>query len=117
MPCRCAVPSFELLISQRQACILQAGVTPALALGALTSSAAAACGVRGGYFTETYVCDFSVLQLPLKPPPPAGPPPSIAIKHHSERIQSLDLEALVLNLALKNTRVLGVFMDGKCVFT
>ena len=117
MPCRFAVPSFELLISKRQACILQAGVTPALALGALTSSAAAACGVRGGYFTETYVCDFSVLQLPLKPPPPAGPPPSVAVKPPSDCLHILDLEALVLNLASKKTRVLGVFMDGKCVFT
>jgi hypothetical protein len=117
VPCRCAVPYFELLISQRQACILQAGVTPALALGALTSSAAAACGVRGGQFTETYVCDFSVLQLPLKPPPPAGPPPSVAVKPPSDCLHSLDLEALVLNLASKKTRVLGVFMDGKCVFT
>ena len=33
----------------------QAEMTRALAIGALTSSAAAACGLRGGDFFETYV--------------------------------------------------------------
>jgi hypothetical protein len=92
-------------------------MTPALALGAVTSSSAAACGVRGGLFTETYVCDFTVLQLPCKPPPPAGPPPpDVTFKLHSERIYRLDIDALVIDLTSNQTTVLGVFMDGKCVF-
>jgi hypothetical protein len=95
----------------------QAGMTPALALGAVTSSAAAACGVRGGLFTETYVCDFTVLQLPCKPPPPAvPPPPNVLFTHLSERTHRSDLEALVFDLTSNQTTVLGVFMDGKCVF-
>ena len=93
-------------------------MTPALALGALTSSAAAACGVRGGLFVETYLCDFSVLQLPMKPPPPPGPPPTGAATttHPSCHFRRLDIDALVFDLAAKETRVLGVFMDGNCVF-
>ena len=96
---------------------MQAGMAPALALSALTSSAAAACGVRGGLFTESYLCDFSVLQLPFKPRPPTGqPPPGIVATQPSDKFRRVNLEALVCELASEETRVLGVFMDGKCVY-
>jgi hypothetical protein len=108
---------FVFIISCHNVCEIQAGMTPALALSSLTSSAAAACGLRGGLFIETYLCDFAVLQLPLKPPPPAGPPPpGVAFRNPSESLWRLNLDAFVVDLVSKETIVLGVFMDGKCVF-
>ena len=105
------VPLFYLLFSFfRVLMFVQAGMSAALALGALTSSAAEACGVRGGIFAESYLCDFAVLQLPSKPRPPEGSPP------HSTALSRLDPEALVRDLASRETQVLGVFMDGRCVF-
>jgi hypothetical protein len=85
-------------------------MSPALALGAITSSAAAACGVRGGIFTESFLCDFTVLQLSTNPPLPEGPPPP------PRMFCSVDLEAHVHNLVSDETQVIGVFMDGRCVF-
>lgn len=87
---------------------VQAGMSASLALGALTSSAAEACGVRGGIFAESYLCDFAVFLC--KPRPSEGSPP------HSTALGRLDPEALVRDLVSRETQVLGVFMDGRCVF-
>ena len=77
-------------------------MTRALAIGALTSSAAAACGLRGGDFFETYVWLFCVAAVFINLIPALGSPPVwVAATFPSDHFHRLNLDTLVFFISVE----------------